>query len=180
MTTHATHAIHERLPMTVSTRLFLTLLALAAVALVAAGCGGSQKAAASDDDRNFQCKDRRIAYIVTGSFAGPEVGVVVDCAERGPRIMKWQVVGVTGDKQTMAHSLTTGEFHELWQRIESTGWRHLSNCNNPEAVDGDPKYKIGIQDESLSVSLDCDGKELPFPYDRIVNELDLKAAEYSN
>jgi hypothetical protein len=117
---------------------------------------------------------------VTGSFAGPEVGVVVDCAERGPRIMKWQVIGVTGDRKSMERSLSPGEFHELWQRIESTGWRHLGNCANPEAVDGDPMYKIDIQDDDLSVSLECDGKVLPFPYDRIVNELDLKAAEYGD
>jgi hypothetical protein len=150
-----------------------------AVALVLAGCGGSQKASvAAADDREFQCKNRRMAYIVTGSFAGPEVGVVVDCAERGPRIMKWQVIGVAGDRKTMERSLSPGEFHELWQRVESTGWRHLGNCDNPEAVDGDPRYKIGIQDDNLSVSLECDGKVLPFPYDRIVNELDLKAAEY--
>jgi hypothetical protein len=164
--------------MSVSNRSLLTPAVLAALAALAA-CGGPQKSAAdSSGDRDFQCKERRIAYIVTGSFAGPEVGVVVDCAERGPRIMKWQVIGVAGDKKTMESSLSEGEFQELWQRVESTGWRHLGNCDNPEAVEGDPRYKIGIADESQSVSLECDGKELPFPYDRIVNELDLKAAEY--
>jgi hypothetical protein len=155
-------------------------LAVTAALLGQVGCGGSQKgAAASSDDQEFQCKNRRIAYIVTGSFAGPEVGVVVDCAERGPRIMKWVVLSEQGDRQTMEHSLTSAEFDDLWKRIESTGWRNLGDCDNPDAVEGDPEYKIGVQDDVMNKSMACTGKELPFPFNRMVNELDLKAAEYS-
>lgn len=154
-------------------------LALVIALLAQVACGGSQKrAAASSDEQEFQCKDRRVAYIVTGSFAGPEVGVVVDCAEHGPRIHKWVVLTVQGDRKTMEHSLTPAEFDELWKRIESTGWRHLGDCDNPAAVEGDPEYKIGVKDDVLSKSMVCHGKELPFPYNRMVNELDLKAAEY--
>lgn len=156
------------------------IIIMASLGLVAA-CGGSQSTGPqSTDEQEFLCKERRIAYIVTGSFAGPEVGVVVDCAERGPRIMKWQVLSKDGDKKTMQHSLGAGEFNALWERVESTGWRHLGDCDNPEAVEGDPAYKIGVKDESLAVSMECAGKELPFPYNRLVNELDLKAAEYAN
>lgn len=143
-------------------------------------CGGKARGSGESMSQDeFQCKDRRVAYIVTGSFAGPELGVIIECEGRGPRISKWHVLSSEGDKKTMDHSLTPEEFDTLWEKIESTGWRNLGDCNNPEAVEGDPVYKIGIKDDSMSVSMTCEGKELPFPYNRLVNELDLKAAEYA-
>lgn len=146
-----------------------------------AACGGADKGPAQPAaGPEFACKDRRAAYIVTGSFAGPEVGVVMDCAEVGPRISKWIVLDEDGDRRTMEHSLTPGEFDALWDKIESTGWRHLGDCDNPQAAEGDPAYKIGVKDHVLAVTMNCAGKELPFPYNRLVNELDLKAAEYGD
>ncbi len=37
---------------------------------------------------------------------------------------------------------------------------------------------LDVGDYAMSVTLNCDGKSLPFPYDRIVNELDLRAAGF--
>ena len=148
------------------------------LACLAPGCGGGQSRGAAEDVRNFQCRNRRVAYIATNHFAGPEVGVVIDCAERGPRVKRWVVIDDSGGKQTGEHSLTARVFDDLWEKIESTGWHNLGDCDNPGAGEGDPAYKFGIQDENGSVSLACEGKELPFPFDRLLNELDLLVAEH--
>ncbi len=148
------------------------------LALLTTACGGKQTTTTRADLENFDCKERRAAYVATGTFAGREVGVVIDCAERGPRVKKWRLLGEGDDRKTIEHSLTPGEFDTLWEKLESTGWRQLEDCDNPDAVEGDPEYKIGIKDHALAVAVTCAGKELPFPYNRLVNELDLKVAEY--
>lgn len=153
-------------------------LAIGAAGLWVIGCGGGQRGGASGAEDAFACKDRRVAYIVTGSFAGPEVGVALDCAERGPRIYKWVVAEKGGNKDTQEHSLSPGEFDAVWEKIDSTGWRNLGDCENPGAGEGDPVYKIGIQDHNNTASVTCAGKTLPFPFAGIVNELDLKVAEH--
>jgi hypothetical protein len=150
--------------------------AVQAIALML-GCGGSgTRSAAPTTD--FECKDRRVAYIVTNSFAGPEVGVVIDCAKRGPRLEKWRVLDEGGDRQASDFSLTPGEFEDVWERVEATGWRNLGDCDNPDASEGDPEYKIGIKDHAAAVSVTCVGKELPFPYNKLITELDLIAAAH--
>jgi hypothetical protein len=158
--------------------------------LATGGCGGAKGGGGAAEQYDFDCRNRRMAYIATGHFAGPEVGVVVDCAERGPRIKRWVVMDVqageqTGEqageqagRQTNQHSLTAREFDRLWEKFDSTGWRMLGDCDNPAAVEGDPAYKFGIQDHNGSVSLACAGKTLPFPFDRMLNELDLLVAQY--
>lgn len=158
----------------------MSLMSFMVVALGSAGCGGRPAAGSGSDEPaiEFECKDRRVAYIVTGGFAGPEVGVVMDCASTGPRIHKWVVLNEEGDKKTLEHSLDPDSFDEVWEKIESTGWRNLSDCDNPEAGPGDPEYKIGVKDHTLAVSMSCVGKTLPFPYNRVVNELDLIVAQF--
>jgi hypothetical protein len=39
---------------------------------------------------------------------------------------------------------------------------------------------IEVGDYAMSVTLNCDGTTLPFPYDRFVNELDLRAAGFGD
>ena len=154
-------------------------LATLATLLCLSACGGGQKKTSGGDDKSFACDKRRIAYIATNHFAGPEVGVVVDCAERGPRIKRWVVIDKDGGKSTNEHSLTTAEFEDLWEKVDSTGWRNLTDCDNPEMVEGDPLYRFGIKQQDDATSLTCGGKTLPFPYDRLTNELDLLVAQYS-
>ena len=149
------------------------------LALALPACGGGQKQPSDNGDKSFDCDARRIAYIATNHFAGPEVGVVVDCAERGPRIKRWVVIDEDGGKSTNEHSLTTAEFEDLWEKVDSTGWRNLTDCDNPEMVEGDPLYRFGIKQQDDATSLTCGGKTLPFPYDRLTNELDLLVAQYS-
>ena len=159
-------------------RLSLALATLASVALLCTGCGGAKGADNGGQVNNFDCDDRRIAYIASNHFAGRQVGVVVDCAERGPRIKRWVVIDEEGGKKTGEHSLTPEQFDELWGKVDSTGWRNLIDCDNPEAAEGDPLYRFGIKQQEETISLTCGGKTLPFPYDRLTNELDLLVAQY--
>lgn len=154
------------------------LVAIAMITAFATGCGGGQKPTNDTEVGDFKCRDRRVAYIATGHFAGPEVRVVVDCAERGPRIKRRVALDDKGGEQTGEHSLSVAQFNDLWEKIESTGWRNLDDCDNPSASEGDPAYKFGIKDENGAASLACAGKELPFPFDRLLNELDLLVAEH--
>ena len=156
----------------------LTWTLAAAIAVALAGCGGKTAPKESEYNKNFACKDRQVAYIATNVFAGPQVGVVVDCAERGPRIKRWVVIDENGGKKTGDKSLTAIEFDELWEKIESTGWRNLSDCENPNAAEGDPAYRYRISDAEQTVNLACAGNELPFPFNRMTNELDLIVAKY--
>ena len=90
-------------------------------------------------------------------------------------------LGLEGEERDETTSrLSADQFDTLWDQIDSSGWRHVAeNCNNPNAKDGDPAYIIEVGDHALTVTLSCDGMTLPFPYDSIVNELDLKAAGIS-
>ena len=148
---------------------------LAVAALVAAaGCGGGARGTRGDGD-GFECRDRRASYLVSGSLAGEEVGVQMDCAERGPRLRRW-VVGKGGDRDERARSMTPGEFDDIWSRIEGAGWRFLKDCDSG-AASTDPVYTFDVVDWNGSVSFACAGRgELPFPYGGIVDELDQAAA----
>lgn len=161
-----------------SSKATILVLVCALALAILAGCHGKKGAAPVMDDPNFNCADRRIAYIATGGFAGPEVAVVADCAESGPRIKKWIVMDDAGTRKDGAHSLTGGEFDDLWEKIESTGWRNLGDCDQTEAREGEPLYRFSVANNQVNKDLLCAGKVLPFPFDRIANELDLLTAEY--
>jgi len=146
--------------------------AMAVIALAA--CGGGQRGR----DRSsapFDCRDRWVSYIVAGSLAGSEVGVAMDCAQRGPRLRRW-VVAKDGSRDDRGRSLTAGEFDDIWNRIEGAGWRFLKDCD-ASAAPTDPVYTFDVKDWNGKVSFSCAGRgALPFPYGSIVDELDQAAA----
>lgn len=146
------------------------------VSLLLLSCGGAGKAKTTTvnlDD--FECKDRSMSYTVVGGFAADESGVSMQCADTGaPTILKWRLDG--GDRQEKTFPLSAQQFDDVWAKIDSTGWRHLDEeCNNPDATPDDPAYTMKVGDHAMNVDLACAGKTLPFPFDRIVNELDLRA-----
>ena len=180
--TATSRAAGRRFGSTAATALALAgLLGMMAGAMVGAIAGCKKQTATPQSPTplaDFECKERRAAYIASGGFAGAEVGVVMDCAPAGPRIHTWRLVG-EDQKNTSEHSLTPDEFEEVWEKVEATGWRNLGDCDRTVPEEGEPTYKMGVKDEILAKSMTCVGKTLPFPYNRLVDTLDLVAAKYS-
>jgi hypothetical protein len=152
-------------------------------------CGGGAVAAAAEADEplvDFECNRRRAEYMVVGGFVAPESGVTMDCAHGQPRIVRWRSDG-GAEQIRSAHPLTAEQFEATWEKIDATGWRFLARtCAGSRPAGKKPRgprqpiYTIDVGDSSSSVSLSCTGVELPFPYDRLVNELDLRAAGFGD
>jgi hypothetical protein len=157
------------------------------VTLLACACsGGGSKGPTTVGVEDFECKGRRAEYTVTGGLMSvgkglvePEAGVTVTCVgEEGPRLEKWRMLNDKGDRQSSSHPFTADQFETFWAKIESSGWRNLSECENPGAPADDPLYAFVIADHQTELSTSCPGRDLPFPFDRLRNELDLAAAGY--
>lgn len=156
----------------------LPTLSLLSGLLLACGpkAGGSST---QRDLSQFECNDRMIAYMVAGGFAADEAGVTIECDNENPRLTTWRMDD--GNRSEKSNPLSGEQFDTLWKNVDSTGWRHVDqDCKNPDAKDGDPAYIIEVADHALNVTLNCEGTSLPFPYDRIVNELDLRAAGFGD
>lgn len=145
------------------------------VGLGLAACGGGQHRSTDDALDLFKCKSRSVSYIVTGSIAGDELGVAIDCQDAGPRVRRWRVER-DGTREESAKSLTPGEFDDIWQRVDGAGWRNLKDCDQA-AGKGDPVYTFDAKDWNGANSFACGGRgALPFPYGNLVDELDQAAA----
>ena len=150
------------------------------IALLAAGCGGggASAQASAPVSADFECNGRRAEYMVVGGLVAPEAGVSMDCSQR-PRLIKWR--SEDGEKQIRStHTLTAEQFDSTWEKIDATGWRFLARTCPGAAARARPVYTIDVGDSAASVSLSCSGVTLPFPYDRLVNELDLRAAGFGD
>ncbi len=155
----------------------LSSLVLGSLLSLACSKQGGTTAAARDLSQ-FECNGRQAEYMVVGGFAAEEAGVILLCEGDDPQIIKWRLD--EGRVETK-NPLTGEQFDIVWDKIDSTGWRHLDeDCNNTDAANDDPTYVVDIANHAHSVSLTCQGKTLPFPYDRIVNELDLRAAGFGD
>lgn len=152
---------------------------LGAVSGLLLACGPKGGSSMERDLSQFECNDRRVAYMVAGGFAADEAGVTVECEGENPRLTNWRMDD--GERSEKTSKLSGEQFDTLWKNIDSTGWRHVDqDCKNAGAKDGDPAYVIEVGDHAMNVTLNCDGTTLPFPYDRIVNELDLRAAGFGD
>jgi hypothetical protein len=159
------------------------LLALALAAALGGGAcasGGSRQQRRGDDDElyEFRCLDRRAEYILVGGFVAAELGVIVECEGNRATLTKWALDPDSGERDAATHDLTGAEFDEIWQSFDDAGWKNLSDCQNPTARDGDQVYTFELSDGDTRVALSCPGKELPFPFDRLVNAFDLLAGQY--
>ena len=148
------------------------MLALTALAGCAkSGSGGGRGA---DDVDDFSCNKRSGSYMVVGSFVAPEAGIAITC-EGGTQLVKW-TVDENGDRDEETRRMSQAAFDEYWQQLEDAGWRNLSDCDSIEP-DSDQVYTFDLSDEESRATLTCAGKELPFPFDRLVLSLDLAARE---
>jgi hypothetical protein len=148
--------------------------ALAALAVLASGCGGAQREQVARERQVFSCRSRIASYVAVHHMAGDELGVQVDCAQAGPRIKRWRSDKL-GNHQEDAHGLTPGEFDAIWKEIDGTGWPNLRDCGNGTGGKQDPIYTFDIKDDQNQASFQCQSQAMPYPYNDIVDPLDLAA-----
>jgi hypothetical protein len=147
-----------------------------ALGLALAACGGGQRAQIEREAQRFDCRGRRASYMAAHHLAGDEIGVQIDCADAGPRIKRWRT-DRSGTHQEDARSMTPGEFDKLWREIDGTGWPNLRDCNNGTGGKRDPIYVFDIKDDQNQASFQCQSQSMPYPYNGIVDPLDLAAQQ---
>ncbi len=152
-------------------------IAIAAALVVAAGCGDAHRDELARNAR-FDCRDRTASYVAVGSIVAAEVGVMIDCRDQGPRIVRWTTTR-DGNRDEHAASLSVGEFERLWDKVEGAGWRYLKDCDGT-GQPSDPMYTFDVVDWNGQASFACtNAGELPYPYHIIVDNLDLTAAQHA-
>ncbi len=143
-----------------------------ALLVLLAACGGRQ-AQATAEMQDFRCKDRAINYTVEHHMGGNELGVQMDCTE-GPRIKRWKV-DKGGQRIEDGRAMTPGEFDDVWSQIQGVGWENLKDCTNGTEGKNDPLYKFAIKDDQNSNAFQCQSQTVPFPYNSLVDPLDVAA-----
>lgn len=168
------------------------LVSIAAAAAAACGGSGSVARAAPVRAADIECNSRRAEYMVVGGMVAPESGVSLVCERSRPRITSWRTEAGRAEQIRSSRALTAEQFEAAWEKIDATGWRFLSRTcparkrarsgkrRRAPRAPREPIYTIDVGDSASSVSLTCTGAELPFPYDRLVNELDLRAAGFGD
>lgn len=142
------------------------------LAAAAAACGGPQRGEGSGEQ--FACKDRSASYMATKHISGDEIGVLIDCAQAGPRIKRWKQDKV-GKRDEDVRFITPKQFDDTWREIAGTGWENLKDCDNGSLDKKDPVYVFDIKDDENKSSFQCQTREVPYPYFDITNALDLIA-----
>lgn len=149
------------------------LSGLAAVALLGFGCGGNRARLEAESER-FSCKQRAVSYVASKHIGCDELGVLMDCHERGPRIIRW-CTDKLGNRKEDSRSITPGEFDATWREIDATGWQNLRDCANGSLEPSDPVYVFDVKDDQHKSSFQCQTRVMPFPYNDITDPLDLAA-----
>lgn len=153
--------------------------ALAAALSVAAiaGCGDPHRDEL-ERNRRFVCNDRTGSYVVVGSIVAAELGVMMDCRDQGPRIVRW-TVDRAGNRDEHQASISVGEFEDIWAKFEGAGWKYLKDCEGTEQA-GDPMYTFDFNDWNGPNTFTCTiSGDVPFPYHIFVDELDLSASHHA-
>jgi len=142
---------------------------------VLAACGGTSKQV-QRERQSFSCKDRSASYVVVGDISGDERGVLLDCADAGPRIKRWKS-DKKGARQEDTRPITPGDFDKAWAQVQGTGWENLHDCSNGTMGKRDPVYQFDVKDDENKASFSCQTREVPYPYFDIVNPLDLLGSQ---
>jgi hypothetical protein len=152
--------------------------ALAGAATLAAawlaGCGPNLREQARREAQDFQCRDRLAKYTATRHMAGDEIGVQLDCAEAGPRLVRWKT-DRNGARIDDARSMTPSEFDRVWRELAGTGWENLKDCTTGTLGKQDPIYAFEVRDDQNQAAFKCQTTTLEFPYNGIADPLDLAA-----
>lgn len=156
-------------------------LILSTSLLTACPGGGQQARSTLDDDEveEFKCNGRQAHYVVVGGFVAYELGIEIKCEPTMAKLLKWTATE-DGERDESEHIIGRASFDEIWQDFEDVGWRNLSDCLNTNAAEDDEVYSFTVADADSNVTMVCQGKskDLPFPFDRLVNALDQAAGEF--
>jgi hypothetical protein len=154
-------------------------LALAGLTLAAVGCGPSAAELARREAQDFQCRDRSASYTVVRHIAGDELGVQMDCAAAGPRIVRWKAARA-GQRIEDKRSMSPAEFDRVWRDIAGTGWENLKDCTTGSLGKQDPVYTFDVKDDQNQATFACQTVTMPYPYNGITDPLDLAAQKGRN
>lgn len=141
-----------------------------------AACGGAPKRGGGGGDKDFVCNGRRAEYMQSGGMMYPEQGVRMKCDGNVPLVEEYYT-NADGSEKKRAARVTASAWESSWNDFENAGWRRITDCDNPAAVEKDPLYTFEIADEDKTVSFRCQGSELPFPHDTILVALDKAKGE---
>lgn len=148
-----------------------------AVAVACAACGGAQREQIAREQQDFACKDRIASYVASHSLGGDEVGAQLDCKEAGPRLKRWRT-HKDGHRDDQTIPITPGEFDKVWKDIAGTGWENLKDCTNGTGGKRDPVFVFDIKDDQNTASFSCQSKTMPYPYNNLVDPLDMLAVQH--
>jgi hypothetical protein len=143
--------------------------------LLLVACGPSARDRAMRDSVSFQCRDRIASYVATKHMGGDELGVQMDCADKGPRIRRWRM-DKQGKRVEDEHALAPTEFDTVWREIDGAGWAYLKDCGNGTGGKQDPIYTFDIKDDQNKNTFQCQSRTMPYPYNTIVDPMDVAAA----
>jgi hypothetical protein len=143
------------------------------VALGVAACGGS-RAQVEREQQPFDCRDRSISYVAAHDLGADELGVQMDCKD-GPAIKRWKM-DKAGHRTEDNQPLTPSQFNDVWTQIDATGWPNLHDCANGTAGKEDPLFTFDVKDDQNRASFTCQSREMPYPYNDLVDPLDQLAA----
>ncbi|MBX3161449.1 MAG: hypothetical protein KF773_36145 [Deltaproteobacteria bacterium] len=143
-----------------------------AVVLVAA-CGASDQERARREIQPFKCHDRSVSYTAAKHLAGQELGVLLDCAEAGPRLQRWKM-DKSGTRVEDARNMTPREFDDIWRQIDGAGWPNMRDCTG-SGKKQDPVYTFDVKDDQNKATFQCQAATMPFPWNTIVDPLDAAA-----
>src|SRR5205085_11220920 len=146
-----------------------------ALLLLLVACGPSRQQKALAEQEPFDCKERLISYVVSGHMAASELGVQMDCSE-GPRIKRWKV-DKAGKRLEDTRAMTPGEFERVWREIDGTGWVNLKDCANGSGGKQDPIYVFDVKDDQNKASFQCQSVSMPYPYNGLVDPLDVASQQ---
>ena len=144
------------------------------LSLLVVACGASARESAQREAVEFRCRDRIASYAANHHMGGDEVGVQMDCIENGPRIKRWRM-DKQGKRVDDEHAMTPTDFDAVWREIDGTGWPNLKDCGNGTNGKQDPIYTFDIKDDQNKASFQCQSQSMPYPYNDIVDPLDVAA-----
>ena len=148
---------------------------IALTPIVGAACSGRQQRA-DREAQDFECRDRTASYVATKHIAGDELGVLIDCAEAGPRLKRWRT-DKAGKRDEEIRALSPVDFNKTWREIDATGWPFLKDCSNGSLEKRDPVYVFDVKDDTNTTTFQCQTREVPYPYNDITDALDMLASQ---